>query len=139
MKMHPLIIEKERSYRIMQAAYKVHNSLGPGYLESIYENAMAIELRVQGFLVETQYPVKVWYNSIPVGEHILDMVVDGRIILELKAVHVIAPSHKKQALSYARATNLPLAIVSNFGEASLEYVRIVNTMMPGTKEQINEI
>lgn len=121
------IIEKDLSYLIIEAAYEVHNQLGPGFLESIYEEAMRLELLSRGCQVENQRRVLVFYKGKPIGEHILDLVVDGRIILELKAVTEIAPIHKQQALSYLKATELQLAIVINFGSSRVQYARVVNT------------
>lgn len=121
------IVEKELSYRIMQAAFEVHTALGPGFLESIYEEALAIELRSQGLKVETQVKIPVLYKGKPVGEHILDHLVEKRVILELKAVTEIAPIHKQQALSYLKATGLQLAIVINFGTQRVQSDRVVNT------------
>ena len=122
------IIEKELSYQIIQAAYEVHNQLGPGFLESIYEEAMLRELRSRGFLTESQKRVPVYYKGQLIGEHILDLVVDEKIILELKATAEIAPIHKQQALSYLKATGLQLAIVINFGSVRVQSVRVVNTI-----------
>jgi GxxExxY protein len=121
------IIEKELSYAIMKAAYAVHNELGPGFLESIYEEAMTLQLRVDGHTVKTQVKVPVFYRGQKIGEHILDQIVDDKIILELKAISQIAPIHEQQALSYLKATGLPLAIVINFGTPRVTYRRIVNT------------
>ena len=121
------IIEKELSYQIMKAAYEVHNELGPGFLESIYEDALAIELRAQGHAVETQVRIPVVYKGQKVGEHVLDHLVEGRVILELKAASEIAPIYKQQALSYLKATGLQLAIVINFGGGSVQSARVVNT------------
>ncbi|MBT3391126.1 MAG: GxxExxY protein [Chloroflexi bacterium] len=121
------IVEKELSYIVMQAAHAVHNSLGPGFLESIYERALAIELQLLGHAIEQQRIVKVSYRDQIVGEHRIDLVVDGKIILELKAVSEIIPIHKQQALSYLRATRMPLAIVINFGVRRVQAARVVNT------------
>jgi len=121
------IIEKDLSYRIMKAAFEVHNELGPGFLESIYEDALAIELRAQGLSVETQVRIPVIYKGQMVGEHILDHLVEKCVILELKAASEIIPIYKQQALSYLKATGLQLAIVNNFGAESVQSVRVVNT------------
>ena len=124
------IVEQELSYLIIQAAFEVYNQLGPGFLESLYEKALVIELRRHGLAVETQKRIPVLYKSEPIGEHVLDILVNGKVILELKAVSAIASIHKQQALSYAKATSLPLAIVINFGASSLEYSRIANSRRP---------
>lgn len=121
------IIEKELSYQIMSAAFEVHNQLGPGFLESVYEAALRFELLQRGHTVEAQVIVPVYYKDHKVGEHILDLIIDHKIILELKAVTEIAPIHQQQALSYVKATNLPLAIVINFGALKVQSHRVVNT------------
>jgi GxxExxY protein len=121
------IIEKELSYRIVQAAYEVFNALGPGFQESLYEEAIAIELRKRGHLVERQKKIMVYFKGQPIGTHVLDMLVDDRVILELKAIAEIAPVHKQQALSYLKSTTLLLALVINFGAHRLQVERIVQT------------
>lgn len=121
------IIEKELSYKIVQAAYEVFNGLGPGFLEKIYEEAMVLVLRKNGHSVEVQKSVPITFLEKQIGVHVLDIVVDGRIILELKAVSEIAQIHKQQALSYLKATGLPLALIINFGAHRLQVTRVVNT------------
>ena len=121
------IVEKELSYKVVQAAYEVFNGLGPGFLEKIYQEAMVLVLRKNGHKVEVQKSVPITFLGKQIGVHILDTVVDERIILELKAVSEIAPIHKQQALSYLKATGLPLALVINFGSHRLQVTRIVNT------------
>ena len=121
------IIEKELSHRIMAAAFEVHNKLGPGYPEKIYDEALDRELPLHGVTVESQKRILVKYNEKPLGEFILDKVADGRVILEIKAVSQILPIHKQQALSYLKATGLQLAIVINFGAARVQSSRVVLT------------
>ena len=121
------IVEKELSYTILQAVYEVHNQLGPGFLESIYEEATAREFLARSIEFERQKRVVVTYKNEPIGEHVLDLVVNKRIILELKAVAKISRIHEQQALSYLKATGLPLAIVINFGAERVQFSRIVNT------------
>jgi GxxExxY protein len=121
------IIEKELSYKVVQAAYEVFNGLGPGFLEKIYQEAIVLVLRKNGHEVEVQKSVPVMFLGKQIGVHVLDIVVDGRIILELKAVSEIAPIHKQQALSYLKATGLPLALLINFGAHRLQVTRVVNT------------
>lgn len=120
------IIEKDLSYRIMKAAFDVHNQLGPGFLESLYDEAMAIQLTQDGMEIERQKRVVVYFKGKAIGEHILDNVVNQRVILEYKTVAQIAPIHEQQALSYLKATALQLAIVINFGASRVEYSRVVN-------------
>lgn len=121
------VIEKDLSYRIMQAAFAVHNQLGPGYPEKIYDEAMDRELPLHGITVESQKRVVVTYNGKPLSEFVLDKIADGRVIIEIKAVSQILPIHKQQALSYLKATGLQLAIVINFGAARVQSSRVVLT------------
>jgi GxxExxY protein len=121
------VVEKELSYRIMQAAFEVHNQLGPGFPEAIYEQAMARELPARGIEVERQRRVVVHYKGEALGEFILDMVADRRVILEFKAIAELGRIHQQQALSYLKASWLSLAIVINFGAARVQSSRVVHT------------
>ena len=122
-----VIIEKELSYLIMQIAYHVHNVLGPGFPEAIYEEAMNREFIKRGINFERQKRVTVFYEESPIGEFILDNIVNGKVILEYKAVSEIARIHEQQALSYLKATGLELAIVINFGAERVQSSRVANT------------
>lgn len=121
------IIEKDLSYAIMQAAFEVHNTLGPGFPESAYDEAMARELTARSIKIERQKKVVVFYKDDPIGEFVLDNVADQRVILEYKTVSEIARIHEQQALSYLKATGLKLAIVINFGAERVQSSRVVNT------------
>lgn len=121
------IVEKELSYLIMEAAFEVHNYLGPGFPEAIYEEAMNRELVRRGISLERQKHIQVFFKDELIGEFILDNVANGRIILEYKAVSSIARIHEQQALSYLKATGLDLAIVINFGSERVQSSRVVNT------------
>ena len=119
------ILFKELSYAVVGAAMEVHRVLGPGFLESVYEAALAHELTLRGISFEQQKGLPVQYKGQPVGEYVADLVVDGQIILELKAVSRITPAHEAQAHNYLAATGLRLAIILNFGGASLQQKRIL--------------
>jgi GxxExxY protein len=121
------IVEKELSYKIIEAAIEVHRQLGPGYFENLYEEALAIELQQRGHTVERQKKIEVKYKDQAIGLHVLDMVVEGRVMLELKAVSDILPIHLKQALGYLKSTGLPLAMVINFGAERVQFHRVVKT------------
>lgn len=121
------IVEKDLSYRIVQAAYVVFNELGPGFDENVYENAMVIVLKKQAHVIDQQKRVKIYFQGEEVGLDKIDLIVDERIILELKAVAEIAPVHRQQALSYLKATGLELAMAINFGASRLQVARVVNT------------
>ena len=119
------ILLKELSYAVVGAAMEVHRTLGPGFLESVYEEALAHELALRGIPFERQKRLPVQYKGQLVGEYVADLIVDDEIILELKAVSKITAAHEAQAHHYLAATGLHLAILLNFGAASLQQKRIV--------------
>ncbi len=101
--------------RIIAAFYAVYNSLGYGFLEKVYENALAIELRKMGFEVEQQHSIKVFYDKQIVGEYYADLIVAGRIIIELKATRQLLKEHEAQLLNYLKATPYEVGLLLNFG------------------------
>jgi len=111
---------------IVSCAYKVGRTLGCGFLEKVYENALAIELAASGLNVETQKKIEVHYKEQIVGEYYADMVVDNDVILELKAVKVIENIHFAQCQNYLKATGKKLGLVINFGEEKVKVRRVVN-------------
>lgn len=119
------LIFKEEYYEIVGAAMRVWNTLGHGFLEKVYENALSIELRKQDFLVEQQKLIKVHYDGKIVGDYFADIVVNEAIILELKAAEAIAEEHIAQMLNYLKATGIGLGILLNFGPKGLEHKRLV--------------
>jgi len=101
---------------ILRVFYKkVYHSLGYGFLERVYENAMAIELGQQGLAVDRQYKIDVYYESIIVGEYHADLVVEKKVIIELKAVPRLLPQHEAQLLNYLRAIEFEIGLLLNFG------------------------
>jgi GxxExxY protein len=118
---------REITENIIGAAMEVHRALGAGFLESIYRNALARELSLRGLSVEIEREVVVTYKDFVVGRHRLDLVVEGAVIVELKAASAILAIHTAQALSYIRATGIPLSLVVNFGESSLTWKRLIKT------------
>ncbi len=120
------IIYPELSYKIMQAVFAVHNELGPGFLERVYEEALVYELLDRGFQVGRQHPIQIHYREQIVGTHRLDILVEGKIILELKAVADLQPIFKQQVRSYLKASGLKLGILINFGTKRIQSIRIAN-------------
>ena len=110
----------------MQAVFEVHNTLGPGFVEGIYEQALARELKLRGIPFKQQETVTVTYKGQVLGKHRLDMIIDDKIVLESKAVSELADISKQQVLSYLRASNLKLGILINSGTPRVECVRIAN-------------
>ncbi len=124
------LIYKEEFYRIKQACITVRQELGNGFLEKVYENSLKIELEKLGFNVETQKEILVRYNKQVVGKYYADIVVDNKIILELKTVEVLSNIHKLQILNYLKATGFKLGLLINFPNNSLGFdiERIPNFM-----------
>jgi GxxExxY protein len=115
----------ELSNRIIGSAIKVHKTLGPGFLESIYEAALVVQLRNDGMSVETQKEVVIEYEGIQVGLHRLDLVVEGKIIVELKAAKAFEEVNVAQLLSYLKSTGLKIGLLLNFGRPTLGIKRLL--------------
>jgi GxxExxY protein len=121
------IIYAELSFKIMECAFEVHNLLGPGFGEDIYELAMTVELEEREIQYTRQKPVEVIYKNIPIGVYRFDLVIEDKVILELKAVSALNELHKQQLLSYLKASHLQLGILINFGGRKVESSRVVHT------------
>jgi GxxExxY protein len=106
---------RELTEKIIGAFYEVYNELGHGFLESVYEHALAIALVQAGMNVERQVAVSVWFRGQQIGDFRADMLVDGKVLLELKAARTIDQAHEKQLLNYLRATNIEVGLLLNFG------------------------
>ncbi len=119
------ILYKELSYKIIGLAMKVHNQLGYGFLEKVYENSLMILLKREGIKVEQQVPIKVYFEGKIVGDYGADILVENKIILELKSIESIIDVHRAQVLNYLTATEFHLAIILNFGKEKLEFERFV--------------
>ena len=113
------------SGRVIGAAMTVSNTLGAGFLEKGYENALVHELRRSGLRVEQQRPLAVTYDGVIVGEYAADVIVEGSVILELKAVRVVDQVHVAQCLNYLKATGMRLCLLLNFGSPRLQVKRII--------------
>lgn len=113
--------------KIIGCAFRVSNTLGPGFLEKVYENALAHELRKAGLEVRQQYPISVLYDGQVVGEFLADLLINEQIVIELKAVRNLDDAHLAQCLNYLKATGLPLCLLMNFGKPRVEVKRVVLT------------
>ena len=127
------MIHEEVTDVILKAYYKVYNTLGYGFLEKVYENAMIIELQKQGLNVSAQQQIKVYYENIEVGEYYSDILVENKVIVELKSAEKISKSHEAQLLNYLKATNIEVGLLLNFGKKP-EFKRKIYTK---TKEEQN--
>jgi len=113
------------TYRIIGAAMAVHNFIGPGYKEEVYEQALGVELRDRGIGVEQQFPVDVHYEDVKVGQFYLDLFVEGTVVLELKAFsHQLTDDDRAQVINYLKATQAPVGLLFNFGRRRLEWKRV---------------
>ncbi|RLL49690.1 GxxExxY protein [Mariprofundus sp. EBB-1] len=117
------IIYEELSFQVMSAAFEVHNLLGGGFLEKVYENALVREFGIRNIPVETQKEISVSYKDESVGVYYADILVDGKIIIELKAVDKLSKLHEAQLLNYLKATGIKLGILINMGGKSVEHKR----------------
>ena len=113
---------------LIAAATEVHRWLGPGFLESVYDEALCVELRHRGVPFARQAPISVLYKGETVGQARVDLAIDNRLIVELKAVESLAPIHLAQLLSYRKATRLPLGLLINFNVTVL--LRGVKRVVP---------
>ena len=110
--------------RIIGCAHTVSNTLGIGFVEKVYENSHAHEMRKDGLKVLQQYPIKVVYDGITVGEFFIDMLVADLVLVELKAASALTDEHLAQALNYLRATGLPACLLINFGQPRIQIRRL---------------
>ena len=113
------------TYAINGAVFEVNKVLGPGFLEKVYENALLIELRERGLEAENRVPIKVFYKNEVVGEYIADILVEEKVILELKTVDRLEKIHEAQILNYLKATGLQIGLLINFTHPKAEIKRMV--------------
>lgn len=110
------ILHKELTGLILKLFYEVYNELGHGFLEKVYQNALYTELKKNGFEVESQKQIKVYYKNVEVGEYYADLIVNDKVILELKATESITEAHEFQLLNYLKSTNIEVGLLLNFGK-----------------------
>ena len=128
--MHPQMNAEERGLnqiteRVIGCAYAVSNALGCGFLEKVYENALVHELRKGGLRVEQQQAIEVNYDGVVVGDYVADLLVEGSVLIELKAVRALEDLHLAQCLNYLKATGLTVCLLLNFAKPKLEIRRVV--------------
>jgi GxxExxY protein len=111
---------------IIGCAFKVGNTLGSGFLEKVYENALAHELRKAGLRVEQQRPITVYYDGVPVGDFAADLLVEECVLVELKAIKAFDEVHMAQCLNYLKATGLKICLLLNFGAPKVQVKRVVH-------------
>ena len=111
--------------KIIGCAFEVSNQLGYGFLEKVYENALAHELSKAGLRVKQQYPLEVYYDGILVGKYFADLLVEEQVLMELKTVKTIDKIHEAQCINYLKATDLKICLLLNFGKPRIEIKRLV--------------
>lgn len=116
----------ELSHTVIGSAFTALNALGVGLLGKVYENALAYEIRRRGLTVEQQRVVRIHYDGVIVGEYFADMIVEDRLIVELKVARAFEDAHTAQCLTYLKAIGLPLGLLLNFGKTRLEIKRTAN-------------
>ena len=119
---------KELTEKIIGCAYRVYNKMGFGYLESVYEKCMLIELRKAGFDIESQKPIRIQSDGEVVGDFIADILVNDTVILELKSVRKLVEAHEVQLVNYLVATGKPVGLLINFGETKVGVKRKVKDL-----------
>lgn len=123
------MLYKKETYDIVGAAMEVHRNLGQGFLESVYQEALEVELCFLQIPFNSQEKIEIFYKNKPLDKFfVADLLCYGEIIVELKAVSNILPEHEAQLINYLKATNLKLGLLINFGNKSLEYKRYLNTL-----------
>jgi len=126
-----MTIDDPISERIIGCAFKIRGTLGHGFLEKVYENALAHELRKAGLSVQQQANIQVFYDGVNVGTYFADLLVEGRILVELKSVKAIDDAHMAQCLNYLKAMELQTCLLLNFGKTKVEVRRL--SMSRGNK------
>ena len=121
----------EITYKINGAIFEVNRILGPGFLEKVYENALLIEFRERGLKVENQVPIKVKYKDNNVGEYIADLLVEEKVIVEIKTVEKLTNIHEAQLLNYLNATGIKIGLLVNFRNRKAEIKRMVLNLPEG--------
>lgn len=116
----------EITEKIIGASYEVMNSLGSGFLEKVYENALKVELQLQSMSVESQKKLDVFYKNHVVGEYFADLFVENEVVVELKSVNKVIEIHEAQLLNYLVATKKRVGLLINFGKPRVEIKRIIN-------------
>lgn len=120
------LLHKSITDSILKVYYEVYNELGAGFLEKVYQNAMYFELISRGYKVEAQKQIKVYFKKQLVGDYIADLLIDGKVIVELKACEVLMNVHVAQTMNYLKATEIEVGLLLNFGEEP-EFKRFIYT------------
>jgi len=120
------MLHQELTHKIIEACFEVSNELGIGYIESVYENALFVALRQRSVEVARQVPLKVKFRGVIVGDFKADMLIENKVLIELKATENLTKAHYAQLLNYLKTTGIQIGLVVNFGNTTLQYRRFEN-------------
>ena len=118
------MLYEDLTAKALEACFEVSKELGAGFLESVYERALIIALNQKGLEAKAQHPLSVRFRGQVVGEFYADIMLEGKVILELKAVRTLTPEHQAQLINYLKATGVDIGLLINFGNSRLEYKRL---------------
>ena len=118
------VVHEELTDKVLGACFEVVRELGAGFVESVYEKALVVALHQKGVCVQAQVPLKVNFRGVIVGDFFADILVEGKLIVELKAVSALRPEHQAQVINYLKATGIDVGLLVNFGNPRLEYRRL---------------
>ena len=118
------MLYEDLTSRVIEAAFEVSKELGHGFLESVYEKSLQVALMQKGLEVRLQVPLSVTFRGVSVGSFFADMIVEDKVLIELKAVTRVLGEHKAQVINYLRATGLEVGLLLNFGTPKVEYYRL---------------
>jgi len=128
------MLHEEITSQVIAAFYAVYNTLGYGFLEKVYENTLILELQKRGLRVLRQVPIQVHYEGVVVGKYFADLLIEGKVVVEIKAVEVIIKAHENQLVNSLKATDLEVGLILNFGpEPGFKRKIFTNTRKPGLK------
>ena len=131
----PKMKHKDITAKIIECAYKVGNTLGYGFLENVYQNALMIELQKNGLTAQKELPLKVYYDDQIVGDYVADIIVAGKIVLELKSVKELHPAHEAQLINYLKATGIEIGLLINFAEKVEIKRRVLSAQLPKDRSE----
>lgn len=126
------MLHEALTYRIIQAAYNLHNTIGPGFRERVYSEGMCVELKHQGLAFEVEHWLPLRYRGVEIGDHFADFSVENAVLVELKAVDSLASAHFAQLLNYLRVSRLEVGLLLNFGTDEVQIKRAINTSRGAT-------
>ncbi len=133
------MLYEEITGKILEAGFEISNELGIGYLESVYEKALLIALRQKGLKAESQFPLQVKFRGEIVGDFFVDVLVESKVLIELKVASALTKEHYAQTINYLKATNIEVGLLINFGNPKIEYRRFQNKFIESGKINIKNI